>query len=462
MVNRLTHRIRLAAVLFIAIVVALSVMVTVGHSEPSGTVIRAMPLVQSVGDMADDSHHGYVLVPDDVSSPGGGTQPGLRVVDAASGRMIGIVLLQNDPESLLVDESSDHVFALTGLDRTHPFGLAMGNLRTGMSSSIIGLPVVTALPVPSQLPHGWANGGYGSNGPSGAGSLALDKEAGHIVVATRQTYYIDLNGKIYPDTALSILSLASRHILHIIRLSDVPSDLALDPTTHQAFVIGAHGELWIIDTVKGLVPRLIFSHGFKHVVLDPLTHRAIAVGKIGLRVLDTRSGQVLASMSGSYSMAVLVGENRVVVASPPTSSSNKGSLRLVDVRTGRGLWERRLAEPVRLMVADVLRNRLVVATCTSPLYTTATHCNLEVLSSVDGDRQREIQMPATMEAMVIDEATGHLFVRTQGAPSRQGSDLWTIIRAHLPTDFPFLPQPNQPVLSTTTPLGTLTVLNIAS
>lgn len=297
--KRTAGRTMLAGLSILALTLAIS-SGALRITHPS-LVVNTIRLNEAGWDLVLDIQHHRVFAFDATSSPSLGPygQPILKALDTSTGRVVRTLPLAQSLYSPLLSGLTGHLLAVARHGRAHPFSVVVVSTTTGTTMHL------TDLPVPPLLPADWLARTYSVNGAGEPGSVAVNERAGYLLAATRQMY--QLNGRYYPDDGLFVLGLSSGSLLRTIRLPGMPIDIALDPVSQSAFVAdGTKGKLLLVNPVTGSLPRTLLSHGVVGVVFDPATHRALAVDSVGLRLFDTWSGHLLATVPGPFGLPLPV------------------------------------------------------------------------------------------------------------------------------------------------------------
>jgi DNA-binding beta-propeller fold protein YncE len=158
-----------------------------------GRLLRTVPVGQGAGTVVVDERAGRIFV---------NTRSGLRVLDAKSGRVVGI--LPVDGSAMAVDERANRVFAVGYGHGT----MAILDARTGRVLHT----------VPHAIPVG-----------DNAIGVSVDAQDGHVVVIADNA----------DGGSISILTARTGRPQHVIFLGSDPAAVAVDARTGHAFVANA-------------------------------------------------------------------------------------------------------------------------------------------------------------------------------------------------------------------------------
>lgn len=469
----LTRR-RLAMALLVVLV---AIMLTLHVALDSGP--RTIPLSGPVagGPMAPiglDTRTRRAFIVTGGAMPGQfpprGTSSYLDVLDTTHGTLVRSVALGPAPFGLVIDEQTTRAFVADLADGTvRMFDARSGGLLRTLSFSPLAANDIAIDPLTNRVfvASTLYNTVLTLDARSGA-LLRTVRNAGDVLTVDSQTgrvfAFISNNGS--TTNPVGVLDARSGALLRTVTVSQAPLQITVLPVTGQVAMTGSTA-LLLLDGRTGRVQRTLpVPVSYMPQIAGETVNRLLIAG-LGpgirggqyLSLLDRRTGHIVRTLlfGPGESQAILDAQHGHVIAVGESPSS--GRLWLLDARSGATIQTATIAaNPVAIAVVTRTQRILIASEgAANQNGVPVGPGSLTVLDAMSGRVLRTISLDPGPDALLVDEATGHVFVIV-GDGVTQTFDAWGRIASAIRQLVPFLHQPRSSFRTIPSSIRMLTTL----
>jgi len=368
----------------------------------------------------------------------------LDVLDTTTGALVRAVPLGPAPFGVVVDTRTARVFVADLLDGT----IRLFDARTGAARGAVSLSPLAAnaialdshtdrVFVASTLSNAVvtldARSGRLLRTVRGAGDvLTVDARTGRVFA------FIANNGG--ATNPVAVLDARSGALLRTVALSQPPQQVIPLPGAGQVAVAG-YTAIMLLDGRTGRVRRTL-PLPFGPQIVGETSGRILLTSGQYLALLDERTGRLVRTLTlGLYAAPPLLDpqHGHIIAAS---GSLGAGHLWVLDARSGVTIQTTMAApNPVDMALAAHDQRVLIASRgATDQRGIPIGPGSLMVLDARDGRLVRTIALNPRPAALLIDAATGHVFV-ILGGDAAPPSDTWGWIPSALRRRIPFVPPP---------------------
>jgi DNA-binding beta-propeller fold protein YncE len=358
----------------------------------------------------------------------------VSMLDARTGTMLATLPLGGVPIAIALDETRGRVFTLNAcapMSQAHP------------EQRCLGLPSsVSVLDLRGILRGTVAVG-------NGAIALAVDEHAGRVLVANAA------------DGTLAVLN-ADGRVLRTVDVGGSPVALAVDARTGHAFLtsvdrFGRGSRVSMVDSRTGTILRtIVVGHVVSNIVCDARAGRVLVSGENGLRLLDTRTGQILRHIAAGVPLTIDEGTGRALIA-------HQGQMWLLAMRDGafvRPVDDHGILRTLAIdrVAVDETAGRFYVAahSVVKQHGTPTTIGQIVVLDARSGRVLHTLSLAVPVSNVAMDTAAHRLFLVNSGTVARSpGRDGGPQLVAWMRRVLPWVPFPAHSPAAT----GTVTVVD---